>query len=419
MKVRLNKTTWRIASGLVASFTLVVSFQNCGKAGFDAQLDSSVDPSSRDAALVAKYGESTGAKVQGIPFAFDATFDTITYNSCADQHLGSNPAFFTLKAGAYSTGGIKINTSFYDYADQNFKPIYPETSLTVNQYKEFLADSPANSGAVPVMAVRVKNSLADVYTATTGGTVTLNKDVVPLVGSLTDSLVMDAYAVKGVTANYFPFSPEQRILDGKINFNSNESIADEFRNLLMSSGTLTLAYMINDAEVNKVRSPSSVTPVKSAYGKAYSLTFAPFPKVGAAVDNPNHVLAQVIESDLSDPGAGAKTWSCNHVYPIVRAQDAGISCPTQSYSEIKNNPAYRAELDIMRRHLRADQWDINVARGCVVPKGSASCYVEETVNKSPVVEYDLTKQCFRTNGYYPGTIPDSRCLHFITVCTRN
>lgn len=418
MKVRLNKTTWRIASGLAASLTLVVSFQNCGKAGFDAQLDSSIDPSMSDAALVAKYGESTAAKVQGIPFAFNSAFDTITYNSCAESHLNANSAFFSLKAGAYDTGGIKLKNAFFDYADQNFSAVYPETSLTENQYKEYLADSPVNNGAVPAMAVRVKNSLADIYTA--GGAVTLNKDVVPLVSSLTDALVMDAFATRGVMANYFPFSPEQRILEGALNFNSDESLAEEFRNILMSSGVLALTYMVNNSEVNAVRSPSSSsTSLKSAYGKGYSLTFGPFPLAGAAVNNPNHVLSQVAETDLAEPGVGAKTWSCNHVYPIVRAQDAPTVCPAQSYNEIHGNPAYRAELALMRRHLRADQWDINVAKGCVVPRGSVSCYKEESVNNSPVVQYDLTKECFRPNGNFSGPIPDSRCLHFVTVCTRN
>lgn len=420
MKVRLNKTTLQAAGGLMASLILVVSFQNCGKAGFDAQLDETVDASSTDAALVDKYGVATAAKVQGIPFAFDSSFDTITYNSCAESHLKNNSAFFSLKAGAYSTGGIRLNTEFFDYADSSFKPVYPETSLTVNQYKEFLADSPANKGAMPAMALRVKNSLGDVYVqGTSGSAVTLNRDVIPLVSNLTDALLMDAFVMKGITANYFPFSSEQKILEGSMNFNSDEAMADGFRDILMSSGVLALTYLANNSEATSLRSPSSTNPVKAAYGKGYNLTFAPFPRAGAAITNPNHVLAQVTESDLSAPGVGGRTWSCNHVYPIVRAQDAPTLCPAQSYDEIRAYPAYRNELNLLRRHLRADQWDINVKVGCVVPKGPVSCYKEEVVNKAPVVEYDLTKECFRPNGNYSGAIPNSRCMHFITVCTRN
>ncbi|UOF00527.1 hypothetical protein [Bdellovibrio reynosensis] len=415
MKVRFNKTTWRAASGIFASFLLVVSFQNCGKAGFDANLDSSLDPGVTDAALSAKYGEAVGAKVAEIPFAFEATFDTITYNSCAETQIRNNPAFFSIKAGSYSTGGISVKNEFFDYADQNFKPLYPATQLSDNQYKSFLADSPKNNGATPTMAVRVKNSLTDVYTATSK--VELWTDVVPLVGNLTDSLVMDSIATKGVSANYFPFSPEQRVMEANLNFNSSEELAEEFRNIFMSSGVLSLTYMSDATEIYKVRAAADTYPVKSAYGKGYTLTFAPYAMAGAAINNPSRVLSSVGENDLSVSGAG-RSWSCGRVFKVVRAQDAATLCPAHTYNDLKNS-AIRSELAIARRHLRADQWDVNVSQRCVVPKGGVSCYKEESVAGAPVVEYDLTKECFRPNGSYGGAIPNSKCMHFVTVCTRD
>lgn len=417
MKVRFKKATWRAAGGIFASFLLVVSFQNCGKAGFDSDLGSSSDGALTEADLSAKYGSTMGAKVSSIPFAFDSGFDTITYNSCADTHLRNNNAFFSIKAGAYSTGGIKLTNEFYSYADSNFKPVYPATSLTENQYKEYLADSPANSGAVANMAIRVKNSLTDVYTAS--GKLSLWTDIVPLVAPLTDSLVMDSFAQKGVTANYFPFSPESRVLEAAVNFNSSESLANEYRSVFMTAGVLSLTYMVNNGELYQVRSPSSATPVKTAYGKGYSLTFTPAPVSGAAVNNPNNILAGIAEYDLQSPTGGTKSWKCDRKYAVVRAQDASSLCPAQSYSDIAGNSTYRSELAIMRRHLRADQWDVNVAARCVVPKGGVSCYKEESINGSPVVEYDLTKECFRENGSYAGATPNSRCLHWVTVCTRD
>lgn len=417
MKVHFSKITWRLVSGMSASLILLVSFQNCGKAGFDAELDTAIDSPSSDASLIAKYGETTAPKVQNIPFAFDAAFDTITYNSCAENHIRSNNAFTSLKAGAYFSGGLTIKSDFFSYVEQNFKPVYPETTLSINRYKEYLHDSPANSGSVLAMALRVKNSLEDIYT--TNSTVTLSKDVIPMVSNLTDPLVMDTIIQKGVKANYFPFSPEKKTIEGELNFNNDESLADEFRNTLMSSGVLALTYMVNETEIERVRSPSSAQgPVKTAYGKGYSLSFAPFPIAGAAVNNPNHILSQVVETNLESPTVGAKTWNCSNVYAIVRVQDAPVVCPAQSYDEIKGNATYRAKLAIARRHLRADQWDVNVKLNCAVPKGGVSCYKEESINNSPVVQYDLTKECFRPNGSYAGAIPDSRCLHFITICTR-
>ncbi|MGZ3770660.1 MAG: hypothetical protein ACXVCP_13700 [Bdellovibrio sp.] len=425
MKVRLDKTSWRIAGGLVVSSILVFTFQNCGKAGFDTQTETSSSTAMTDAQLTAKYGEATAAKVEAIPFAFDSAFDTISYNSCATDGLNTDPAFFSLKAGAYSTGGIKINTAFFDYADQNFNPVYPETSLTVNQYKEFLADSPANNGTIPTMALRVKNSLTDVYVQNgSGSTVALNKDVIPMVSMLTDSLIMESVVSKGVTASYFPFSPEQKIMEGALSFNTGEGLADDFRNILMSTGVLALTYLPNNSEANAVRSSTNATKsVNSAYGKGYSMTFAPFPVAGAASSNPNHVLTQITEVDLANPTAAASSWNCHHVYAVVSTKDIQANpslCPSMSYDTIKANASYRAELDLLRRHLPADKWDINVAAGCIVPKGNTSCYKEESINGSPVVQYDLTKECFRDNkADYANGIPNSRCMNFITVCTRN
>lgn len=419
MKLRVNKTTWRAASGVVASMLLMVSFQNCGKAGFDAEMDGALDSASTDSALTTKYGTTKAAKVSGIPFAFDAGFDTISYNSCAESHLTDKSAYFSLRAGAYSTGGIKLNNGFFDYVDQNFKPIYPATALTEDEYKELLADSPANSEAIPELAVRVKNSLSDVYKS--GSSAALYKDIVPMVGTLTDPLVMDSFANKGVTANYFPFSPELRVMEGGLDYKSSEAQADEFRNVMMGGGVLALTYRPKGAtEIDAVRSESSSYPVKSAYGKGYSLTFTPYPVSGGAATNPNRVLSQIIESDLSSQG-GAKAWNCNRAYRVIRAQDAASLCPSHTYSEIKNSASIRTELDIMRRHLRADQWDVNVSLRCVVPKGGISCYKEENLASKGFaeVEYNLTKECFRPNGTYAGATPTSKCMHFVTVCTRD
>ncbi|MEN0058886.1 MAG: hypothetical protein AAGB31_08630, partial [Bdellovibrio sp.] len=335
MKVRFNRTAWRALGGMTATGLLLVSFQNCGKAGFDSDLADSLDAGSSSVDLIAKYGSTTAAKVEDVPFAFDAAFDTITYNSCSDSHLRNNSAFFSLKAGAYSSGGIQLNSDFYNYADQTFKPVYPETSLTENQYKEYLADSPANRGAVPTMAMRVKNSLSDVYT--TNSAVTLWTDVVPMVGVLTDSLVMDAYGSKGSKATYFPFSSEQKVMESSLNFNTGEELSEEFRNIFMSSGVLALTYMSDSSEVHKVRSPSSAYPYKTAYGRGYNLTFGPYPAAGAASTNPNRVLTQLIETDLANPGVGSQAWNCNRVYRVVRAADAATLCPAHTYTEIKGN----------------------------------------------------------------------------------
>lgn len=432
MKVRFNKTTWQAIGSVIASSLLLVSFQNCGKAGFDSNLDEALDSSSSDAALVAKYGEATAEKVQAIPFAFDAGFDTISYNSCAGKHLRNNSAFVSLKAGAYSTAGIRIRNDFFGYIDQNFKPTYPETAISENQYKEFLADSPQNSKAVAVSAVRTKVDLSRPYILDGSSSASLNKEVIPLVGTLTDSFVMDAFVKKGVTANYFPFSQEYRVLEAGFNFNSDDNRADAVRGEFANSAILALTFMKEQGAVTDVLSNSDSEVVRSAYGRGYSLSFVPYPVAGAHPSNPNRVLASVTELDLMAPGVAMKQWSCRRAYKIFRSEDAAATCPSHTYAEIKNNPAIREELSIFRRHFRADQWDVNVVLGCAVPlKKSGSCYDEKPLTGQcyqdssgkqvcyPIAEYDLSKECYIEDKQYAGMIPTSRCQHFLSICTRD
>lgn len=428
MKIPFKKAYLRMWGGVSALIILLLSFQNCGKAGFDTELGGSLSTEMTEAALFEKYGESVGRKVQAIPFAFEASFDTITYNSCAEPGLVNAPGFFTLMAGAYSTGGFKIKNDFYTYADSSFKPIYPEISLTENQYKEYLGDSPENYGLRPNMAIRVKNSLTDIFKLDTN--VALYTDVIPLVGRLTDSLIMDAMMIKGVTANYFPFSQEHRTVEGAWTYNPSEQAADEIRNIFMSSGLLALTFGMDGAELNDVKSPSTSYPYRTAYGRGYSLTFGPpVPAPGQpapATSNPNRILAQVMESDLATPGTNARSWRCERRYRVVSTHDQnkypGL-CPPHSFEELKN-PAIRAELSIVRRHLRADLWDVNVLQGCVIPKGGKSCYNETPVKvgdvEYPVVEYNLANECFRSNKVdYLNGVPNSNCMHFVSICTRD
>ncbi len=209
-------------------------------------------------------------------------------------------------------------------------------------------------------------------------------------------------------------------MEAGFNFNNDEVYADGFRSqVLMNSGALTLTYMPTNAEIYKVRSPTSTYPVRTAYGKAYSLVFAPAPLVSGVPDsgNPSHTLAQVQETDLMTPTVGAKAWNCNYKWAVVRQADRATYCPELTYAQLKD-PSVRAILNIARRQLRADQWDINPIYKCAVPKGSTSCYKEES-SVTPLVEYDLKKACFRPNGSYSGTVPTAKCMHFISLCTRD
>ncbi|MGE5087017.1 MAG: hypothetical protein ACM3MG_11995 [Bacillota bacterium] len=437
MKVRFNKATWRTAGAICASFVLVVSFQNCGKAGFDSSLNDSVNSSSLDAALTAKYGSSTAAKVTDIPFAFDGGFDQIAYNSCAESGtLATSTAYFGLKAGAYETSGLSLNSTFFDYADANFKPIYPATALSKAQYEEFLGDSPKNSKAQMMMAVRERGNIANVYAKTTS--LVSGTDVIPLVDTLTSAFVMETLMTeRGSASRFFPFSSGSRVMEASLKYNSDQSIADSFRSILEGVGQLALTYnndstdlasVISDTSTSSAGSSSTSSPVRTAYGKGYRFSFSQPTGVSNSYV-PSNIVSDLQEVDLST-GNVVSSWNCSRVYKIVLLRDStnaasGGYCPPHTAAELEN-ATIRRELEIVRRQFHADQWNVNVNYKCMVPKGTTpSCYTENIVNGAGQgVQYSTTAECYNplignsTADYPSGIIPGARCMNYATICTK-
>jgi hypothetical protein len=426
MKVRLNKASKRAIFAIVGSLVLVVSFQNCGKAGFDSSLgDDGYDPSS-SAALVAKYGVTEAAKVTSIPFAYDSSYDTITYNSCADSSLSAQTQSFSLKAGAYYTGGVALNQSFFDYLNTNFKPIYPATSLSQTQIQTYLQDSPANYGAIPTMAIRASSDYSIPYNSPSSA---LGTDVIAMVSTLSNFEISDPMTTAGTVTRYFPFSQDNRTLEGTLKYNTTMADADLLRNNLSNAvGMLTLTYMPDSSQIYLVRAPSAVAPEKKVYGRGYQLGFEP--ESGNAY-NPVNVMGAVYEVDLQNPNTVINNWNCNSAvggrrrYKVYRVQDAA-SCPPNSYSDL-SNAVIRSELEIVRRHLRADLWNVNVSLKCVVPTTTShlTCYNESVLNPTTSVfvgvQYDPSQQCWDTT--YNSTPPNGTsmplCAQYISICTKN
>ncbi len=455
MKFRFAKTIKNHFGWIMASGMLLTSFQNCGKAGFDSTLDDSLNLGSVDAALSAKYGSQTGALVAAIPFAFDAGFDQIAYNSCADaSQANDKQTFFTIKAGAYRNMGIRLNSAFYNYVDdpQNFKPIYDETkvvqTISPGQYQGFLADSPANRGAVANVAFRdsrdlLKISMIGDRNATT---VTLDSgDEVSLAGTLTDPEMMDGYTDPYTNpnfVNYFPFSTASKIIeavlttdksegtDAKGNKVTAEGVAIGLRSALMGNNSnnypyLTLTYLSDVSDPYLIRSPANKNPLTKAYGRGYKFIFVQ--PAGANAVVPSNVLdatSGITEIDLSSGGPIIdRTWDCSMRYRVVRAQDSASQCPKMTLDDAK---LYFSELEIVRRQLPADKWDVNPKYRCAVPKGITSCYSEVGIANSagvlvpPGVEYNLGLECFNpelvAGNYTGGGIPMKQCLKHISIC---
>jgi hypothetical protein len=422
MKMPNKPTTLKVAGVVAASLALVVSFQNCGKAGFDSSLDDVADYSSLDAALVSKYGSQMAGKISAIPFAFDGGFDQISYNSCAESGtLASSSAYHSIRAGAYQTAGITIPASFYSYVDANFTPIYPANEVSKAQYAEYLGDSPTNINVMPTMAIRDRSNLTSVYSAT--GTLALNTDVIPMADVLSSTYIMDTLlSNRGASVRYFPFSTNSRTVEASLKFNSDQSISQSLRDILQVQGQMTMTYLNDSTNIGTVVS-GSTTNKALAYGRGYRFSFGQ----PAGVSNgfaPLNVLQTLQEVDLST-GNVVANWNCNRIYKVYLNRDIA-SCAPHTEAQITASAALRAEIDIVRRQFRADQWDVNVTQGCLVPKATVpSCYTENLVNGvAQGVEYTAGASCYNpligsAPASYPSSIiPTKRCANYATICTK-
>ncbi len=436
MKIQITKPLWRGVAVVGVSLLLVTSFQNCGKAGFDANLDSELAGSTTDASLSSQFGQSDATKVAAVPFAYNVLADVISYNSCTGSTLQSNPAFYTLKIGSHYNGGVQLRQSFYDYINTNFKPIYPNTTLSASQIKNYLAYSPANKAAAPQLAIRTRGKPQALRTAS--GTANVGLDFINLLSDLTNDRFMDPIIKSGTASvSYFPMAiePTERSIVGQFSYNNSEAVAQSLRNDFRNAAQIALTYTVDGADAYAARAPSS-TDTSKAYGRGYNLTFsvdvAPYTKVVSGnsyalpkSNNPNNILTAVQEVNLENPSSSSgATWSCdaNRRYLVVRQQDQILLCPKES-SSLLQDANYRAELALVRKHLRPEDWDVNVTLRCAVPK-TGLCYPNETLNGSVVgIQYDQSQECFQGSDTQsfdnPSAPPTKRCAHYVSFCTRN
>lgn len=419
MRADVRRNVFQAIVTFIGITSVVLAFQNCGKAGFDdTGSDASKDSATKDTT---------------VSFAFNSAFDQITYNSCFGAGLTNNPAFFTIKAGAYEAGGVNLTQSFINDAKAKLTPQYPATTVTVEQMKAFVGETAENTSATLQMALRTRGSPQQVRNPT-GAAPTLGVDFINLLMDLTDDRVMEPiFRAQGGVVNYFPLAPNQnqRVMEGKITYNADEGIAYSLRNDLSSNGMLGLTYTAyNGGSAFAARMPGTTSDPSLAYGRGYVMTFAadvaPMtqiinnnPAVQPHSKNPNNILVNISEVDLQNPSAAGPAWTCapGRRYLIVKSEDAATYCPSDSVSRL-SDLNYRRELEIIRRHLPPEQWDVSVDRRCVVPK-SGSCYRNSGGTAEEPVEYNQALECYQGIQGLANPNITKRCAQYVSICLRN
>lgn len=419
---------------LLITSTLLFSFQNCGKAGFDtasmenASLNVNQDP-----------------KVEATPFAFNVGFDTISYSSCYGPKAAN---LFSFKVSANVNQGIKVNKTFHEYALKNIDPVYnPEnpsdTSIKPHQIKNLIVESPVNKDVYPRLSMVARGNVG--YSFSSSGTPVVGTDIINLLGNLSDDRYLETL-VSNIENNvqHFPLIPNNALnmesdLVGELKYNEDSQqvslVRQSFYIPNADNKTSMIAATFSRLGDDKPISPGS--DLTKAYGIGYQLMFdvyRDFSSQSVHPNNPQNVLLAtggITEIDLATNAKIVSNWDCSLRFKVVRKKDRnGIgNCPVEPITSINLN-----ELQIARRHLPEDIWDINTSNNCVVLKNEVgtntyaentsaqqmSCYGDEvqTINNQVKneVQYDPTAECFNPENPNPAILPI--CAQYISICTK-
>lgn len=522
-----------LSSSLVifSSLALLIFFQNCGKAGFDSANDgvsSTYDPS------------------KTLPFAYDASVDMITYNSCSSAN--SQGKTFSFKVGSYDSAvpalgstttkvpksGIKLSEDFANFIKNSLKPDYPNPEITTEQVQRLLAKSDLNTETqlqISLRSIYKGNRLGNVFFK--NGSPAIGIDIVQLLGDLTDIRWADAIISAGLptksSVGYADFFPKAagtaRNIEASFHYNTNYQTAEAYRNAFNKIGDIDAQIVVGFSYTNDavLISPENATQetdmMTTAYGRGYQMTFqVPIDtslNPSSWAYHPNNQVASIAEYDLlTNKAVSNVAWDCNLHFKIVRSEDASFSwstlsaaidtavqtdsgiaagskesmkagikanmaqyyqfinpntealnvdingnvintavtsaglCPKMDYSTLSTLPnqnsvygvgayagkTYGEILEMVRRHLPDNEWDINLAYGCVVPK-KYSCYPDEprkateggTYTGLYKVTYQPNLAChYKFDGNYykanktdsNGNLPTDYCTEYVTVCNK-
>lgn len=373
----------RILGGAVLGSLLV--FQNCSDTGLE------------------EGNDSLSSYMEGLPFAYKASLDTIAYMSCSRMKNSYEPrAFFTFRAGAYTPlAGLEITPEFAEATKY----------YTLQTKSEAFADSLANSNTRPQLALRSSSNLQSVVV---NGAAKSGTSLGTMLSNLSRSPIMEHLVTMqpGMKKNYFASGANDRLLAGSLRFNDGdeENVAAEIRKILKNNEVL-LALTFTDTDNPddaKARGPAGVM-TSQAYGRGYQLQFG-VPDGWTTAEQ--RVVTAVNEVNLTPgyPSTGAQ-WSCPTTmqFKIVRPEDLADAGPCSLSVDYYSTEDQRVALDAIRRVLPVEDFYVDVVNRCVVPKAhiateSQSCYGDRT-GRGAI-------------NYTSSSCSGDSCPHHVSVCIK-
>lgn len=373
----------------VAALTCVIFyFQNC------AQVEPGNDTES-----------STKTFEDGLPLAYDAKLDTISYMSCSQ--MGESPAvekraYYSFRAGAYNpaTGGLAMTnefrqaTRFYAPADRarvfggSFINSNTRLSLSIRQTGNYQA--PWKEGNLRV-GEELESFLPPLDSAEIAGPLAASQD--------------------GQTINYFPGSQTQRLMEASLRFYGFENTAKLTRDTVDSRQALLVAGYSNSTDEmdTRLKGPGG-TPNDKVYGTGYYLRFS-LP-VGYQSGERRVLSASggVEEMDLQTNIVKTANWDCstNFQFMVIRPEDkASGAVLCDAVVDRYDNTTEQAALAAIRRVLRVEDWYVDLKKKCIMPKRSGD-YCYGPLNGKTVQYGSAT--CINDATHM--------CPHFVSVCVK-
>lgn len=350
---------------------VVVSFQNCGKAGFDSsgEVEGAVDANSIDPRMVSA------------PFPLEANLNVVSYMSCpasgavtkGRDAVDLNNPYFTVRAGAYNNevaaykdgvsevpysqifrtsalateeqsrrlrAGIFLNQDFYNYVQQKF--LRSDSDILMQSY----LGSPKIQDYKLVMAlINEDRSRVD------GGFGWDYSLFYPLLGNLSQT-VMTNYLVNaprngnfgGLPQGFFSaLEPHQRALQGSFSWGKTEVDRDSFNTQLRSNLILTLGFgkEAGLSDITQMESPDG-DQFKTVYGRGYRMTFST--QASGLVAPKAYMLSDIEEMNMATKpiqsirGNEGQRWDCFSLR-VVRHIDRMDPATGKPYTTLGPHPA--------------------------------------------------------------------------------
>lgn len=360
-----------------------------------------------------------------LPFAYRAQIDTMAYMSCSNITAGVNPrAYFSYRASAYSnrTGGIMLSSPF----------ITATSHYTTANRALALSSSDLNAGALLNLSIRSRSNAQSVW-QTTG--VRSGYEIDTFLPELDGPDVAGVLAATGAPSassfmnfvNYFPGTATRRLMEASLRYFQYENVASQTRGNLEGVGNpayLVVGYSGSpDPSDTTLRMPppavaGTVVTADKAYGVGYQFAFSLPTGYSSGERRVISSYNGLQEVDLSTGQTQASSWDCgaggNYQFEIIRPEDIVSGYVTGCYlgPDTYANSQQQQALAAVRRVLRVEDWYVDVAHHCVVPKGTGDVCYGQLQGTQKILYGPPSCPLVSSND------PNYTCPHFVSVCIR-